>query len=80
MLRMECKILTVLEFDINLPPASTFLENYSRFSNVSDPEVLIYASFLIDLLLINAEYIQYAPSTVVLVALQLSLKFHSIVA
>ena len=57
MLRMECKILTVLEFDINLPPASTFLENYSRFSNVSDPEVLIYASFLIDLLLINAEYI-----------------------
>ena len=80
MLRMETNILSILEFDINLPPASTFLENYSRAIHVNEPKVLIYASFLIDLFLMKEEFIRFSPSLVVAVSLDLSLKFHSLIA
>lgn len=72
-------ILTYLEFDINLPSAPIFLENYSRAMQFSDSKVFIHASFLIDLFLMKPEYLLYRPSLVVAVALDLSLQIYEIV-
>ncbi len=79
MLKMETSILSTLQYDLNLPPAPIFLENYSRAMQFSDPAVLIYASFLIDLFHMKAEYLKFRPSLTVAVALDLSLQFHEIV-
>jgi len=50
----ETKVLKTIEFDVNCTPSQTFLENYSRAIHVSEPRVLIYASFLLDIALIKA--------------------------
>ena len=76
LLKMEYKILSLLQFDLNLPTAPTFLENYSRAIKCSDARVLIFASFLVDLFMQKEEYIKFRPSMVVCVALNLSLRFN----
>lgn len=76
---METLILTILQFDVNLPPATTFLENYSRAIQVCDPRVLIKASFLIDMFNLRTESIRYKPSLIAAISLELALKFESMV-
>ena len=50
-------ILSNLGFDVNQPTAATFLENYSVITQTTDIKVLTRASFFIDLLLRQKEYI-----------------------
>ena len=57
MRKMETKVLTVIEFDVNCTPSQTFLENYSRAIDVREPRVLIYASFLLDLSLLKVDFL-----------------------
>ena len=73
MRRMETKVLQVIEFDVNCTPSQTFLENYSRATFLNEPRVLIYASFLLDLALIKAEFLQFKTSTLTFCALAMSL-------
>ena len=50
---METKLLIALEFDINCTIPVTLLESYSMAIDAHlDQEVLVYASYLIDLSLL----------------------------
>ena len=57
MLQMEKKVLTVLQFDLNVTPSQTFLEIYSRAISMNDHRVLMYASFLLDVALFKTEFL-----------------------
>ena len=76
MREMELEVLKVIEFDVNCTASQTFLENYSRviFTRFPDPNVLIYASFLLDLAMIKTEFLQFETSIITLCALSLSLQ------
>ena len=73
MRKMETKVLTVIEFDVNCTPSQTFLENYSRAIDVREPRVLIYASFLLDLSLLKVDFLQFKTSHITLTALAIAL-------
>jgi len=70
---METRVLQVIEFDVNCTPSQTFLENYSRAAFISQPRVLNYASFLLDLALIKVEFLQFKTSLVTFCALAMAL-------
>lgn len=70
---MEYKVLHVIQFDVNCTPSQTFLENYSRALGVSDQRVLVYASYLLDLALIKAEFLRFKTSEVSLCALEIAM-------
>ena len=72
-LEMESKVLTAIEFDINCTPSQTFLENYSRAINVDEPQVLFYASYLLDLALIKAEFLRFRTSHITVCALAIAM-------
>ena len=72
MLRMETKILSVLQFDLNYTPPSVFVENYSRAIHMSDPIVLVYTSFLLDVALLRLDFLRYRQSELVICAMQLA--------
>ena len=78
MLRMETKILTVLQFELNFTPPSIFVENYCRAIHMSDPIVLIYVSFLLDVSLLRLEFLRYRQSELVVCAMQLA--FEQVIA
>jgi len=71
---MEKKVLHVIEFDVNCTPSQTFLENYCRAIDLDEPRVLIYASFLLDLALIKAEFLQFKTSQLTVCALVMALR------
>ena len=73
MSNMETDVLKVIAFDINCTPTQTFLENYSRAIGVSEPRVLIYTSFLLDLSLIKAEFLYFRPSHITVCALAMAI-------
>ncbi len=73
MLNMETDVLKVISFDINCTPTQTFLQNYSRAIGVSEPRILIYASFLLDLSLIKAEFLHFRPSHITVCAIALAI-------
>lgn len=70
---MEEKVLKVIEFDVNCTPSQTFLENYCRAISFNEPQVLTYASFLLDLALIKAEFLQFKTSHLTVCALVVAL-------
>jgi len=70
---LETKVLKTIEFDINCTPSQTFLENYSRAIHASEPRVLIYASFLLDLALIKAEFLHFKTSNITVCAIAIAL-------
>lgn len=70
---MECKVLTVIEFEINCSPSQTFLENYSRAINISEPRVLIYASFLLDIALLKYDFLKFKTSHLTINALAIAM-------
>ena len=70
---MECKVLTVIEFEINCCPSQTFLENYSRAICVSEPRVLIYASYLLDIALIKYDFLRFKTSHLTVCALAIAM-------
>ena len=70
---MECKVLTVIEFEVNCSPSQTFLENYSRAINVSEPRVLIYASYLLDIALLKYDFLKFKTSHLTICALAIAL-------
>ena len=69
MLRMETKILTVLQFDLNYTPPSIFVENYSRAIHISDPIVLVYTSLLLDVALLKLHFLRYRQSELAICAM-----------
>lgn len=71
--QMEAFILNSIEFEINCTPSQTFLENYAGAILVSDPRVLIFASFLLDIALLREEFLQFRTSHVTMSALDISL-------
>ena len=71
---MECKVLSIIEFDINCCPSQTFLENYSRAIFVSEPRVLIYASYLLDIALIKYEFLRFKTSHLTVCALAIAMQ------
>ena len=75
---METKILTVLQFELNFTPPSIFVENYCRAIHMSDPIVLIYTSFLLDVSLLRLEFLRYRQSELVVCAMQLA--FEQVIA
>ena len=72
-LATECQILTVLQFDLNFTAPSVFLENYSRAIQMSDPAVLVYTSYLLDLALLRVDFLRYKQSELVVCALKIAL-------
>ncbi len=74
LLAMEFKVLTVVKFDVNCTPSQTFLENYCRAIRVNIPRVLIYASYLLDLSLLKAEFLSIETSHLTLVALSIAIR------
>ena len=77
MRQMETIVLSVIEFDINCTPSQTFLEHYSRRFNVTNPSVLIYASFLLDLALLKDEFLQFKTSDITVCALIIAMNRES---
>ena len=71
---MECKVLTVIGFDVNCCPSQTFLENYSRAVSVSEPRVLLYASYLLDIALIKYEFLKFRTSHLTVCALAIAMR------
>ena len=71
---MEFKVLTVVKFDVNCTPSQTFLENYCRAIRINIPRVLIYASYLLDLSLLKAEFLSIETSHLTLVALSIAIR------
>lgn len=70
---MEERVLKVIEFDVNCTPSQTFLENYCRAISFNEPQVLTYASFLLDLALIKAEFLQFKTSHLTVCAMIVAL-------
>ena len=72
-LATESQILSVLQFDLNYTAPSVFLENYSRAIPMSDPAVLVYTSYLLDLALLRVDFLRYKQSELVVCALKIAL-------
>lgn len=58
-----------------MTPVSTFLENYSAAIKLYHGNVMIVASFLIDLFMRDQNFLKFRPSMVAAVALYVALKF-----
>ena len=68
-------MLTELAFHVSSTLPVTLLESYSMAIGACyDHEVLVYASYLIDLSLLSASFILIKPSVIVICALTLSLQ------
>jgi len=71
---METSVISALEFNIHFTIPATLLESYSIAVNAcGDSSVLVYASFLIDLSLLVADFMKFKTSLVVIVALAMGL-------
>lgn len=72
-LAAEFQILSVLQFDLNYTAPSVFLENYTRAILMSDPAVLVYTSYLLDLALLKVDFLRYKQSELVVCTLKMAL-------
>ena len=72
-LAAEFQILSVLQFDLNYTAPSVFLENYTRAILMSDPAVLVYTSYLLDLALLRVDFLRYKQSELVVCGLKMAL-------
>lgn len=66
-------MLTSIEFNVNCTPSQTFLENYARAILISEPRVLTFASFLLDIALLKEEFLQFRTSHITMCALAIAL-------
>ena len=74
LLAMEASVIIALEFNIHCTVPATLLESYSlAVGAYNDSSVLIYASFLIDLSLLVADFFKFKTSLIVIVALAMGL-------
>ena len=74
LLAMETSVISVLEFNIHCTVPATLLESYSiAVGAYQDSNVLVYASFLIDLSLLVADFFKFKTSLIVIIALAMGL-------
>jgi hypothetical protein len=71
--RMECEILSVLEFQVTIPSTWRFLERYARISEL-DEISLCLAKYMIELPLLEYAMLKYAPSLIAASAVFLAMK------
>ena len=72
-LSMEEQILSVLEFEINVPTPNYFVEIFTRAINMADfPIALSSIGFLVDLAILMHVDLNYSPSIIALSAMRLS--------
>lgn len=76
LLAFEYLVLSALQFDINVTPLATFLENFATMLKLTDQAktVKIVASFLGDMFLREPEFLDFPTSLVSVVCLHLALK------
>lgn len=72
-LKMECHILSTLDFNVCTPSAFRFIERFSKIANVSIKQLFL-ARYLIELPLIEYRMLKYTPSNLAAAALFLALK------
>lgn len=72
-LQMEFSILNTLSFDITFPTAFRFLERYVKQLG-EDQSVMYYASFLVELALVDIRMLQFPPSVIAASALSMACK------
>jgi hypothetical protein len=72
-LAMEKKMLTVLDFNIQINSAFRFLERYAKVSK-SDSFIMNLSRYLIELSLVNYKMLRYSNSNLAASALYLALK------
>ena len=72
-LAMERKILSVLEFEINVPTPNYFVEIFSRVTNVADYHHARNAiSFLVDLAILMHVELSFSPAIIALSAMRMT--------
>jgi hypothetical protein len=72
-LAMEKKMLTVLDFNIQINSAFRFLERYAKVSK-SDSFIMNLSRYLIELSLVNYKMLRYSNSNLAASAIYLALK------
>ena len=70
-LSMEFSILNALSFDLTFPTPFRFLEKYSKKLG-ADEQMTNYASFLLELALVDIRMLQYLPSVLAASAMALA--------
>lgn len=70
---MEFHILNTLSFNFTFPTPLRFLERYMKLLD-NDQTVMFYATFLIELALIEVRMLQYPPSILAASAIYLACK------
>lgn len=76
LLAMETSILSAVEFDLHMVLPCTLLESYCIAINaVEDNATLVYANYLIDLSLLEIDFLQFDSQIVVIVALAMGLSW-----
>lgn len=70
-LKMECQILTTLDFNVTAPSSFRFLERYAKIVNADTP-LFNLARYLIELPLIEYRMLKYCPSNLAASAIYLA--------
>mmetsp|Transcript_40222 Transcript_40222/g.86283 ORF Transcript_40222/g.86283 Transcript_40222/m.86283 type:complete len:756 (-) Transcript_40222:290-2557(-) len=70
-LRMECTILTALDFEVVVPTAAHFLNRLLR-ANCSDQKQKTATRYMLELFMMDIKFLKYSPSHVVSAAIMLS--------
>lgn len=72
-LTMEYNILSVLSFDLTFPTAFRFLEKMGK-SVKADDKIIQFATYLIELALVDMRMLRFTPSTIAGSALMLAIQ------
>ena len=62
-LKMECDVLSVLQFDVTFPSANRFIERFSRLAQLSERQQLM-ATYFADTALLDAGLVVEPPSRI----------------
>lgn len=69
---MEYNILSLLSFDLTFPTSFRFLEKMSKCAK-ADEKILQFATFLIELALVDIRMLRFSPSTIAGSAIMLAI-------
>ena len=71
---MEKYVLTHLQFELNVSPVTSFLENYQAAIGLQHYSVMVVASFLVDVFIRDTKSLHFPASMVAAIALYVALK------
>ena len=75
-LNMEERILSTINFDLNVPSSNRFLQRFSKFLG-SPKKTVLFAQYLLELSLIDAAMLNYYPSLLAASSLYMSHKLNN---